>query len=179
MMVQVKNLGLSEQEIQDLDSKGFGLDKKQKKMMLEMYDTHPASAIDLNKLAADFNLPEDYRDFLLKNNGGIPIPNAIKTEGNIRVVNSLLALNAPSGFYDSIDNYLEIYKDRIPNNTLPIASAGSSDLILMKTDGVGGIYYWDHNFESDGDGVENYYENMEMLASNFSEFLDLFYQPED
>ena len=47
----------------------------------------------------------------------------------------------------------------------------------MKTDGVGEICYWDHNLESEDD--EDYSDNLEVLAPNFSEFLRLIYSPEE
>lgn len=176
-MVNIKKLGMSEQEIKDLESKGFGLDKKQRKLMLEMHGMEAVNISDLNELQVHFKLPEDYKNFLLENNGGTPLPNAVKTENNVRVINNFLAIKAPKGFYDTIENYLEIYKKRMPIDTIPISSAGSSDLILMKADGVGEICYWDHNFESEND--EDYSDNLEVLAPNFSEFLRLIYSPEE
>ncbi|WP_111882793.1 SMI1/KNR4 family protein [Paracidovorax anthurii] len=178
MNIQLKKLGLSEEEMKDLENRGFGIPKKMQRTMLEMHSTVLPLDEHENYLFKQFNVPKDYKEFLLENNGGIPIENVFKTISNERVVNCFLALMAPRGFEDSIGKYLEKYKDRIPENLLPIASAGSSDLVLVGANGLDGVYYWDHNLESDEDDASNYYENIEKVANSFSEFLHLLHDPE-
>ncbi|MBP1995435.1 hypothetical protein J2Z66_007077 [Paenibacillus eucommiae] len=49
--------------------------------------------------------------FLNNHTGGNPEPNKIRTSNNERIINCFLALKASKGFYDTIPNYLEMYKD--------------------------------------------------------------------
>lgn len=58
---------------------------------------------------------------------------------------------------------------------LPIASAGGGDLILLQLgpNDFGKIYYWDHNWESEGDAW-NHFANIELIADSFDALLDRF-----
>jgi hypothetical protein len=80
-------------------------------------------------------------------------------------------LTSPKGFEESIDSYLQCYRERIPTSTLPIASAGGGDLLLIDLGTSGAINYWDHNFE--GELVQGkYYANVEQVAASFNDLLE-------
>jgi hypothetical protein len=168
-----KKLGFSDAELEAQALAGNKFDKRTSKAYRSMYEAANPTDEDVECLESLVGeIPGDYRDFLKNHNGGIPNKTLLKTNFNGRVINAFLALNAPSGFGDSIESHMKTYSDRIPDNTFPIASAGSGDLILLNTDpgGFGEILYWDHNFESDDD-ASDYFENTEVVSDSFSEFL--------
>ena len=80
--------------------------------------------------AMGIQLPDDYRSFLLKFNGGRPIPNGFPIEG---------MYNNPFGtiqVFFGVDNPIEscniawnfdVARDRLPGNLLPIACTGTGD----------------------------------------------------
>ncbi|KAH7121687.1 hypothetical protein EDB81DRAFT_814218 [Dactylonectria macrodidyma] len=140
-------------------------------VMLAMHSQPLPSEQDVEEFSKRFSIPDDYKSFLQRHNGGIPQPNTIRPDDNVRVINHLLALVSPRGFGESIENYLGLYKDRIPKSNLPIASAGSGDLLLIDLQDTGSIYYWDHNFEADSEIAENYYKNLDKIADSFSDLL--------
>lgn len=138
-----KKLGLSQVEAEA--QAGSKSKDKTIRTMVAMHETAASEDADLATLEGIIGkLPQDYRDFLKKQNGGIPSRPLLKTRDNERVVEAFLALKAPDGFYDSIGNIREVYTNRLPRDTLPTALAGGGDLILLNTDPskVGEILYW-------------------------------------
>src|SRR5438128_1442884 len=82
----------------------------------------------------DISLPEDYRDFLLKNNGGEPQPNGFtfrtefgKEENSL--IDKFFSLSS-TGLLYSIEENLHEYKGRIPERQLPIACDPFGNLVL-------------------------------------------------
>jgi len=80
-----------------------------------------------------------------------------------------------SNVSNAIETYLEKGQERIPIDTIPIASTGGSHLLLM---GVGEnnyekIFYWVMDLECEPG--EPTYDNVGFVASSFSEFLDSLY----
>lgn len=125
-------------------------------------------------------LPREYRQFFLMHNGGKPKPNKFDVDiggfkGSSRVQNFL-------GFHDTepctFSKYLATYKDRIPDNLLPIATELSVDLICLSVRGgdYGKVYFWDHDWEVT-EGKPDY-SNVHLLADSFTEFLDKLYYDE-
>ncbi|WP_255991109.1 SMI1/KNR4 family protein [Chitinolyticbacter albus] len=169
-----KKLGVSKADLEDQTLSGKKSKGKLDRTLVAMYETpNPSDADIANLEAITGTLPADYSAFLKNNNGGIPNLPILKTKTNERVINSFLALNAPKEFYDSIFHTLKIYGLRIPKDTLPIASTGSGDLLLLSVDSQkpGEIFYWDHNFESDEDDARDYVDNIELVAPSFSALL--------
>jgi hypothetical protein len=166
-----RKLGLSDA---GLEMQGGRFDRRTSELYRSMYETLNPTAEDIQKLEGSVGpIPEDYKEFLKNHNGGIPSATLLRTKSNERVINSFFALNTPFGFGDSIENHAKVYGERIPKKTIPIASGGGGDLILLNLDAsnFGQILYWDHNFESDDEDASNYFENTEVVASSFSEFL--------
>ncbi|RUR67498.1 SMI1/KNR4 family protein [Variovorax guangxiensis] len=173
--LKFRKLGLSEVEIEAQARAGSRLDRRTSKAYRSMYETGNPTDEDIKELENVVGaVPEDYKAFLKSHNGGIPSATLLKTRSNERVINSLLALKAPLGFGDSIGARMKVYDGRVPEKTFPIASAGGGDLVLLNTasGNLGEILYWDHNFESDEDDASDYFDNTEVVAASFSEFLN-------
>ena len=119
-----------------------------------------------------FGLPKDYRNFLLKHNGGEPSPSYFNfkyDENDGSDVRFFL------GIYPDEDNdllnHLKIYESRISKKMFPIAydSCGNLICISVKGDDRGKIYFWDHEIAA-VDKKEPNYKNLTLIADSFNEF---------
>lgn len=131
--------------------------------------------IELERIL-DFELPEDYKDFLCKNNGG-----NFHTFGNwagiiIPDLNEKVMLDESYGFglgdeYESIDivQVNKFYEGEIPPNSLVFAQDPGGNMFLLICKGVdSGVYYWDHShFYKKSSDVANTYK----LNDSFTGFL--------
>lgn len=122
-------------------------------------------------------LPSDYREFLLKVNGGEP-ENARFTflgktgEYTDSVVRYFFSISNLESI--SLTHKYNIYVQarRVPAEMLPIACDFGGNLILLKVSGVGAIgsvYFWDHELE----GIEespNAPEHLELVGHTFEDF---------
>ncbi len=106
-------------------------------------------------------LPEDYREFLLRYNGGYPNPAGFR--GGDEVINSFF------GFCQKhhclLCNYY-IHRTVLPNGIIPIANDPGGNLVCLvvsKPD-RGKVLFWNHEC-GDSSGLS-------LLADSFTSFLD-------
>ncbi|WP_089086420.1 SMI1/KNR4 family protein [Aquitalea magnusonii] len=117
-------------------------------------------------------LPNDYRDFLLKNNGGVLVDCMIRPAG----LNEDVLLDVMFGLQldENLDLqfWLEEYSGEMPSESLLIGSDPGSNFILMIISGESkGVYYWDHtHFFSDSSMEDG---NTYFICDDFNEFLNL------
>ena len=122
----------------------------------------------------DTRLPEKYREFLLRHNGGCPetdvFPLTIQGVQVDGVIQRFLSIGTETE--ESIWRYLEIYNDRIPRDLIPIAYDPGGNLILLGISGqtAGHIYFWDHESEAE-EGEEPSYSNVYFTSDSFSSFM--------
>jgi hypothetical protein len=139
-------------------------------------------------------LPSTYKNFLLKYNGGRPVPDGFDiswTEDRIisetRRECSEDWRSSMVGWFLSIyegeySNFMEYnlvdFKGRIPKETIAIAHDPGGNLILLGVAGeqIGKVLFWvkDHeNWEGD-DSIENipWYDNIGLIANSFDEFIN-------
>jgi len=169
-----RKLGLSRDEIEAQARAGKKFKERAAQTWIAMHEMAKPDDSEISNFEAMVGkLPQDFRQFLKDYNGGIPSLPLLKTHSNERVIEAFLALKAPKGFSDSIAYAIKIYGTRIPSSTIPIASAGGGDLLLLYIGPgkFGEILYWDHNLESDEDNTSDYFDNTELVASSFSELL--------
>jgi hypothetical protein len=129
-------------------------------------------AIELNdfEIANNIKLPNDYRNFLLEFNGGKPIPN--RNENPDTIVTYILGMHN-GDYYASLYKHIDMFKDRLPLSTFPIATDPFGNLFIMSvhSGGYGHIYFWDHEGEPEyQDG--HYVGNCSFVAYSFSEFIN-------
>lgn len=139
------------------------------------------NSIDIKKIEEFKNvigieLPLEYKEFLLKYNGGEPdayIFNKNLDLGKI-IVNTLYGIEANNDF-DDLGKSIKIYKNRIHPSFIPIGDDPGGNQFLLGVQGnfKGKIYFWDHNTELDNDNfIENELpNNMYLLADSFNGFL--------
>ena len=130
----------------------------------------------LRELESRFNiiLPDEYRQFILINNGGTPMPNVfefIDTEGkkSNSLVHYFLAIYDGNGFDNIEQNYLlYISEKRIPSDIFPIAEDpfGNMVCVSVASGDYGKVYFWDHELE-----FEDNYGNLSLIANSFNEFI--------
>ena len=116
-------------------------------------------------------LPEDYRNFLIKLNGGTPIkPYLTQVETDINTFFGIV--DEPDWF--SLFDAITDYEGRIPEYTMPIAddSFGNLFIIGFGEKNYGQVAFWDHEKESEEkDGGYDYFDNITILANSFVEFV--------
>ncbi|GIJ96767.1 hypothetical protein CAPN001_13360 [Capnocytophaga stomatis] len=156
MKIKFEKYGLSPEKLEYMKHFNLKLDKRTTRNLINAYQTAEISTEMICKLEEkiNFNLPKDYFDFLLKQNGGIPSKSRIKS----KVIDHFLSLKSDYK-YNSIVDLLEEFVSK----GLPIATDPSGNYFLMKNDGK--IYYFDHNSgEID--------EKLGVLAENFTDLLE-------
>ncbi len=140
---------------------------------------------DILNLEQELNLqlPQDYKNFLLKNNGGAPvqdwvfdftqiIPESGKPFDNSSVIREFSTLSELPFFYGNL-----IGEELIPEKFLPIASDPFDNQILLCADenNYGKIYFADHEmYDSETD-----HWLMTELADSFTEFINKLYLDEE
>ena len=123
------------------------------------------------------NVPDAYRSFLLKHNGGRPDAAefqmaAARTSTTEPVaIKSFFGIGMPEGTLN-LEYALETFGDRIPSWSFPIARDPGGSLILMAAEGPrkGKIYFWDHDREAD-DGDPPTEDNLYLIADSLDDFL--------
>ncbi|OJV94841.1 MAG: hypothetical protein BGO39_34035 [Chloroflexi bacterium 54-19] len=141
--------------------------------MLESKKFGPASESDVREFESliKSRLPEDYRAFLLAHNGGEPDPEVFfinESQGDDILAKFYGLYKEPK--YSSLAWCFETYRGRMPSNIIPIGTDPGGNQVCLSIGGsdYGAIYFWDH----EGIGETPPYENLYLLAPNFSAFLD-------
>lgn len=118
----------------------------------------------------NIKLPVDYRDFLLRFNGGKP--SLDRNERPDTVVTYILGMHNGE-YYASLYKHIDMFKNRLPVSTFPIATDPFGNLFIMSLhpEGHGHIYFWDHEGEPEyQDG--HYTDNCSFVAYSFTEFIN-------
>jgi len=115
-------------------------------------------------------LPQKYREFLLKYNGGYPRPYyfTISKEQGIGMVNIFYGIGE---MYDNLDKKIDIFDEIMDIGFIPIADdSGGNQICLGLTEKYSGnVYFWIH--DEDPEDMSNMY----FLAKDFEEFLETLY----
>jgi hypothetical protein len=135
----------------------------------------PLSTGDIETLEArvGLKLPEEYKGFLLRYNGGRPRPNAFPIQGLAK--NPLGVIQVFFGIDDPVESCnldwnLKTLNGRLPPNLFPIACDDGGDIICLSLfgDDVGNVLFWDCYNEPD----EPSYANVYRIAESFGSFID-------
>lgn len=114
-------------------------------------------------------LPDDYRRFLLENNGGSPTPDAIDVngiQGSETDVRVFFGINRDIEAHD-IEWRMHIMSDRIGRRLLPIACDSGNNVFFLSLSGHDrdSVYY--HDFW--GPGAD---DELHLVATSFRSFLE-------
>jgi hypothetical protein len=124
-------------------------------------------------------LPEEYRRFLLAQNGGRPNPAVFDFIGDGgRSENSRVHffLSIYDGKYSNFEIVFKIFKiraKRIPTELIPIAHDSFGNQICLAISGKhkGAVFFWDHENENP-EGNEPWWNNIHLIKPSLQEFLD-------
>lgn len=136
----------------------------------------PITKQDIRKLEEKTRiaLPEDYKDFLLRHNGGEPEPKVFETQdGKVESrVKKFLSISDVSE-----DNLVEEIEGitragQIPGNLVPIAVDPADNRVVLSVGGpdIGKVYYW--AWDEEDEDHEASYKYMRLIANSFNEFLE-------
>lgn len=132
-------------------------------------------------------LPTDYKEFLLKHNGGSPNFDTFEINNDFSDGSSSFD---DIRFFFGIDNTssrknydifkkIKQSKNRIPEELLPIAtdSLGNIICIGIKEKHYGKIYFWDHENEAGArnpfdNTIKPWWENITLITNNFTDLLN-------
>ncbi|OMF94221.1 SMI1/KNR4 family protein [Paenibacillus sp. FSL R7-0337] len=112
-------------------------------------------------------LPQQYREFLLKHNGGYPKPYyfTISREQGMGMVNVFYGIGE---MYDDLDKKIHNFDEILEAGFIPIADdSGGNQICLGLTEAhFGHVYFWIHDEDPEDMG------NMFFLSKDFGEFLE-------
>lgn len=114
-------------------------------------------------------IPEEYCNFLLEYNGGIPESNIYKNDNVDIAVQSFYGIGLNN--IDDLRSKMKVLKHRIPKECLPIAEIECGDVlcISLSKNNYGEILLWEHEKELI---QANNMKNLLKVAPNFNEFMD-------
>ena len=124
--------------------------------------------------------PKEYKEHLLRYNGGKCSPNIFKFNEKGKLTNSNIDwfLAIYDGVYDNLKYEIELVKigeKRMPIQILPIAHDSGGNLICISCGGQdeGYVYFWDHENEVDYSiSNDNDYSNLYLISESFNSFID-------
>lgn len=134
----------------------------------------PISDLDIKRLEkkCKLSLPQGYREFLLKFNGGHCDPDFFPIHGlkgnSIGHIQLFFGINHPIESCRPEWNY-QTFLGRMPNGFFPIACEDGGNIICISLfgDSEGKVFYWDHNGETYPPSFDNVYK----IADSFDGFL--------
>lgn len=133
--------------------------------------------LDLNKFEKfqsklDFKLPKEYKDFLLKYNGGTPEPNIYENKNISISVQYFYGID--DDLFSSIENKIKVMINRMPDAVIPIAEFEGGDVacLVLSKEKYGEIFLWEHDKECEEFYAKNI-NSMKRIAKSFNNFLTL------
>ncbi|MCQ9122458.1 MULTISPECIES: SMI1/KNR4 family protein [Rodentibacter] len=158
MSLIFKKLGLSPEDLEDMQKNSLRLDKRDKRALIKTYETdYVITQDDIVALEAEigFSLPQDYIDFLMRYNGGDPSKSVFNE--NV-VVQYFFALKSHYSGYLLIN---------MGDYGLAIAETPNGDQLVLSP--TGKIYYFDHEIPyCEG-------EELEFVCESFTALLEGLY----
>ena len=149
MNIKFKKFSLNQTDVQQMREYGILPDKKTLQNLIKAHHSNNPEPDEIAQLQDNLGcrFDEDYIQFLLKHNGGIP--SKVRIKGN-KIV---------------IDHFLS-FKSDFKQYGLPIANTPSGDSIILSLDGK--IRFFNHNIDS----ID---EEVGIVADNFLELLRKLY----
>lgn len=177
MAITINPLGCSEAQLDAWRKKGFSYDKRTARQMILAFNKVPGAtqeSIDGFEKSLGIKLPDDYREFIYKYDGGVPDPAVfdINKERDSSVVKELFGLETPLTA-SSLKYNLSLYENRIPSKFIPIGSDvfGNKIILGVGGDNFGAIFFWDHENEASDEDVQTYHSNIFLISESFDDFL--------
>lgn len=119
-----------------------------------------------------FTLPNDYKEFLVSLNGGIPEAKYSTFTLNELQENIGLQVLYGLGLEENLDlrEWYEEYEDDLLDDCLIIGHGlGFGFIVLVNSPEVSGVYFWDNTFELENSSED---ENIYKISDTFREFIE-------
>lgn len=119
-----------------------------------------------------FTLPNDYKEFLINFNGGVPEVKYSTFTLNELEENIGLQVLYGLDLEENLDlrEWYEEYEDDLLDDCLIIGHGiGFGFIVLVNSPEVSGVYFWDNSFELDNSSED---ENIYKISDTFREFID-------
>ena len=146
------------------------------------YSFDPINSAVIEGFQEKYNLtlPEDYKEFLLKNNGGKPRIRRFKTMDGKHTSSLMLLYPISEKIKPNLGNIYNEFnmKKVIPANLLVIGSDPIENKICICVSGneKGSIYYWSLDMEDiDEETYVPSYRCMSLIARSFTDFINSLY----
>jgi len=142
---------------------------------MEFVDSYsPLSPDDLAEVEAKVGrpLPEDYKLFLLKHNGGRPVLDGVRHNGeHFDFIGHFYAVRGEM-YYNDLVRQIGEHEGMIPKGYLPIGESPGGDVfcLSLKNPTEGAVFHWDH--EEANYGGEPWEFNMTNLSPSLVVFLE-------
>ena len=138
------------------------------------------TAIKIMELESEihFNMPQDYRQFMMKSNGGRFLANTvcfIKVNDEEILLDSFLSLGAEARVDDIVYWYKTFGDEYEGINTAQSALSDPGIIVLHNEPGQQGVYLWDDSLELETSTEDNC---MYKIADSFEEFVSKIYVEE-
>lgn len=129
---------------------------------------------DIKRFEKNFNilLPDEYKSFLLKNNGGKPSKRRFRTSDGTITSSIMLFLPISEEIESNLNNFFTKYNlgKIVPTNFLPIGIDPADSLICLEMGGKEKVYFCDMDYFEEDDELKEEY--ISVVADNFTMFLD-------
>lgn len=119
-----------------------------------------------------FTLPNDYKEFLINFNGGVPEVKYSTFTLNELEENIGLQVLYGLDLEENLDlrEWYEEYEDDLLDDCLIIGHGiGFGFIVLVSSPEVSGVYFWDNSFELDNSSED---ENIYKISDTFRQFID-------
>jgi cell wall assembly regulator SMI1 len=127
----------------------------------------PAEPADIERLCQRIGhvLPDDYRDYLLSQDGG-------RLMDNNEAVKEIFGVRNDAPDWANMWDKLDTFHGRVPAWLLPVAQDEYGNLfaISLRDGDFGSVWFWDHEEEAD-EGEPPSLENIEPKAPDWNTFL--------
>lgn len=148
------------------------------------YSFEPTNIIKIEEFESKYNirLPENYKKFLLENNGGKPSIRRFETADSKHTSSLMLLFPlSESKKPNLVSVYKEVNMERIIHSDF--LAIGNDPIenkicICVKGNNIGSIYYWSLDMEEfDEDDYVPSYKYMSLVAKNFNDFINGLFVP--
>lgn len=137
---------------------------------------------EVDQLGRDFNieLPNDYREFLIQNNGGLPTQNYLMfsvpdldDNNNELILGSLCGMLGAVNKWNDIYAFNDEYRDDMMKFVMVIGHEyADGHVVLINRPDMSGVYYWDSAYMFDCSSEEDTFYAYK-LCDTFTEFMDM------
>lgn len=136
-------------------------------------ETTNLHAVELFQRFLGKKFPKDFVEFLVTYNGGAPSVGkfCFKDSDGGSSVRYFHGIRKKADSDDLLRN-IEVYKERVPSDFVPIASDYGGNKIMLAVSGpmYGQVFFWDHENEAD-EGQMPTMQNMTLVSKNFTLFV--------